>query len=109
VYTTHSLLDDEINGKNQISEKKFNNEWTLLSKRLTRAVEPEMNGQQVGITNRQKGRLTDRPTNQLYGAENYLRDHQLHSHSIVSQHFMEPEGSLLHSQELSICLYPEPD
>jgi hypothetical protein len=30
-------------------------------------------------------------------------------HSIVSQHFMEPEGSIPNSQELSTCSYPEPD
>jgi hypothetical protein len=30
-------------------------------------------------------------------------------HLIVSQHFMELEGSLPHSQELSTCPYPEPD
>jgi hypothetical protein len=30
-------------------------------------------------------------------------------HSIVSQHFMEPEGSKPNSQELSTCSYPEPD
>jgi hypothetical protein len=30
-------------------------------------------------------------------------------HSIVSQHFMEPEGSIPISQELSTCSYPEPD
>jgi hypothetical protein len=29
--------------------------------------------------------------------------------SIVSQHFMEHEGSSPLSQELSTCLYPEPD
>jgi hypothetical protein len=28
-------------------------------------------------------------------------------HSIVSQHFMEPEGSIPNSQELSTCSYPE--
>jgi hypothetical protein len=27
-------------------------------------------------------------------------------HSIVSQHFMEPEGSIPNSQELSTCSYP---
>jgi hypothetical protein len=27
----------------------------------------------------------------------------------ISQHLMEPEGSLPHSQEPSTCLYPEPD
>jgi hypothetical protein len=31
------------------------------------------------------------------------------NHSVVSQHFMEPEGSLPRSQELSTCTYPEPD
>jgi hypothetical protein len=30
-------------------------------------------------------------------------------HSIVSQHFMEPKGSIPNSQELSTCSYPEPD
>jgi hypothetical protein len=30
------------------------------------------------------------------------------SHSVVSQHFMEPEGSLPRTQELSTCTYPEP-
>jgi hypothetical protein len=30
-------------------------------------------------------------------------------HSIVSQHFMEPEGSIPNSQELSTSSYPEPD
>jgi hypothetical protein len=31
------------------------------------------------------------------------------SHSIISRHFMEPEGSLPHSQELPTCPCPEPD
>jgi hypothetical protein len=35
------------------------------------------------------------------------RSHHLCSHSIVSQQFMEPEGSLPHSQVLSTCAYPE--
>jgi hypothetical protein len=30
-------------------------------------------------------------------------------HSIVSQHFMEPKGSIPNSQQLSTCSYPEPD
>jgi hypothetical protein len=30
-------------------------------------------------------------------------------HSIVSQYFMEPEGSIPNSQQLSTCSYPEPD
>jgi hypothetical protein len=29
--------------------------------------------------------------------------------SIVSQHFMEPEGSIPNLQELYTCSYPEPD
>jgi hypothetical protein len=33
----------------------------------------------------------------------------LYSHSTVSQHFIEPEGSLSHSHELSNCSYPESD
>jgi hypothetical protein len=41
---------------------------------------------------------------------NYMeRGHQLCSNSIVFQHFMETEGSLPHSQELTICPYPEPE
>jgi hypothetical protein len=48
-------------------------------------------------------------TNQLCGTERYFRGHQLCSHSMRSQHFIEPEGSLPHSQELSICTYPEPN
>jgi hypothetical protein len=35
--------------------------------------------------------------NELHGAEHCLRGHQLCSHSLVSQHFMEPKCSLLHS------------
>jgi hypothetical protein len=30
-------------------------------------------------------------------------------YSKTSQHFMEPECSLAHSQELFTCIYPEPD
>jgi hypothetical protein len=30
-------------------------------------------------------------------------------HSIVSQHVMEPKGSIPNSQELSTCSYPGPD
>jgi hypothetical protein len=40
---------------------------------------------------------------QHYGVEHYSRGHQLCRHSIVSQHFMEPEGSSPNSQELSTC------
>jgi hypothetical protein len=35
--------------------------------------------------------------------------HQLLGHLKASQHFMEPEGPIPNSQELSTCPYPEPD
>jgi hypothetical protein len=40
------------------------------------------------------------------GAECHSRGHKLCSHLVVSQHFMESEGSLLSSQELSTCICP---
>jgi hypothetical protein len=43
----------------------------------------------------------------IYGAEHYSRGHQLLDHSIVSQHFMEPKGSIQNSQALSTCSFPE--
>jgi hypothetical protein len=47
--------------------------------------------------------------NQLYGADRHSRGRQLGSHSILSEHFIEPEGSLPCSQQLSTFSYPEPD
>jgi hypothetical protein len=44
-----------------------------------------------------------------HGAEPFLKSRQLCSYSRTSQYFMEPEGSLLCSQELSTGPYPEPD
>jgi hypothetical protein len=44
-----------------------------------------------------------------YGAGPFLRRRQLCSYSRISQHFMEPEGSLPCSQEPSPGPYPEPD
>jgi hypothetical protein len=44
-----------------------------------------------------------------YGAEPFLRSCKLCSYSRTSQHFMEPEGSLLCSQEPSTGPYPETD
>jgi hypothetical protein len=53
-------------------------------------------------------RTTAEQTN--YGDESYSRGgHQLCSHSTVSQHIVECECSLAHSQELSTCLYSNPD
>jgi hypothetical protein len=47
-------------------------------------------------------------TYKLCGAEHHSRGPQLLGNSIVSQHFMEPEGSIPNSQEPSTCPYPEP-
>jgi hypothetical protein len=44
-----------------------------------------------------------------HGAEAFLRSHQFCSYSRISQHFMEPEGSLSWSREPSTGPYPEPD
>jgi hypothetical protein len=43
------------------------------------------------------------------GAECHSRGHQVCSHSVVPQHFMEHEGSLPNSEELSNSTYPELD
>jgi hypothetical protein len=43
------------------------------------------------------------------GAEPFSRSRQLCSYSGISQHVMEPEGSLLCSKEPSIVPYPKPD
>jgi hypothetical protein len=44
-----------------------------------------------------------------YGAEPFWRSRQFCSYSRISQHFMEPEGSLLCSQEPSTSPCPELD
>jgi hypothetical protein len=46
---------------------------------------------------------------QLHRAESFLTSQPFLSQSRNSQHFMKPEGSLLHSQEPVTCPYPEPD
>jgi hypothetical protein len=45
----------------------------------------------------------------LHGAESFLRSWNVLSYSRNFPHFMEPEGSSPHSQELATCSYPEPD
>jgi hypothetical protein len=50
-----------------------------------------------------------RLTHSTHGAEPFLRSRQLCSYSRISQHFMEPEGSLPCSQEPSTGSYPKPD
>jgi hypothetical protein len=45
----------------------------------------------------------------IHGTEPFLRSCQLCSYSRTSQHFMEPEGSVLSSQEPSTGPYPEID
>jgi hypothetical protein len=41
--------------------------------------------------------------------QHHSRGLQLFRYSLVSQHFMEPEGSIPNPQELSAYPYPEPD
>jgi hypothetical protein len=43
------------------------------------------------------------------GAEYHSHGHKLCSHSVDSQHFMEPECSLPSTQELPTCTYPKSD
>jgi hypothetical protein len=47
-------------------------------------------------------------TSQLHGDEPFLKSRQLCSYSRISQHFMEPESSLMCSQEPFTGPYPEP-
>ena len=44
----------------------------------------------------------------LHGAESFLRSQLVCSQSRNSPHFMEPEGSLPHSQASATCPYPWP-
>ena len=47
-------------------------------------------------------------TNSLHGAESFLRSQPVFSQSRNSPHFVEPEGSLPHSQLPTACPHPEP-
>jgi hypothetical protein len=64
-----------------------------------------MAGERLGIKS-QSSRLAEQ---QLIKYFNYSRGHELCSHSRAMQHFMEPNGSLPHSQELLTYPCPEPD
>ena len=45
----------------------------------------------------------------IHGTESFLNSWPFISWSRNSPHFMEPEGSLPHSQEPATCPYPKPD
>ena len=51
----------------------------------------------------------DARSSELHGAGSFLRSYKFLSQSRNSLHFMEPEGSPMHSQMPPICPYPEPD
>jgi hypothetical protein len=57
----------------------------------------------------EKEEQIDKQTNYLCGAEHYSTAYKVCRHSIVSQHFMEAEGSWPSSQELFTSTYPERD
>ena len=52
--------------------------------------------------------LTHSLTFSLHAAQLFLRNQPVLSYSRNSPHFMEPEGSLPHSQVPATCPYPEP-
>ena len=61
------------------------------------------------LSNSDQGELYLYLTYLLHGAESFLRSQQVLSYSRNFPHFIEPEGSSPHSQQLAICSYPEPD
>jgi hypothetical protein len=61
------------------------------------------------LSDRQTDSLTHWLINYLHWAECFLRSYQVFSWSRNSLHFMESEGSLLHSQKLATCQYPVAD
>jgi hypothetical protein len=48
-------------------------------------------------------------TKNVHEDESFLGSRQSLSYSRISKHFIEPEGSLPYSQELSTGLYTQPD
>jgi hypothetical protein len=76
------------------SRQRFNsdNHWHLKFKYISTSV--------LSLKNK---------TNKLHGAKSFIGRQQLLNHPKNSQHFMEPEGSILWSQEITSGPCPEPE